>query len=365
MSKLHKICEPTKSVDGDVIFIHGLNGNHLTTWGFNKESSWSSWLSMDRPNLVIWSLEYENSPTEWTGSAMPFVDRAMNVLAELDSKDIGKRPLCFIAHSMGGLLVKQLLRHASSIVKEYKHICQSTRGVLFFSTPHAGSDVANLINYLGFFFRPSVAVNELRKHEPHLRELNLWYRENVSEIGIRSKVFYESKPTFGVTVVNATSADPGLPSVVPIKIDADHFSICCPSGRDDTIYTQTLKFLNERLPKAMEIKSLLPEDEISSLGQRFLATDSSRELKRILYETEAFLSKHPRNPDALMLRDEVSRVLGAKKLPAVDYEKEMTGQELRASVGTIFPVLMLIGLVLGAGGAGYGIYRLVLWLLGQ
>ena len=44
---------------------------------------------------------------------MPLTDRAKNVLLALQLKGIGERPLFFVTHSMGGLLVKQLLHTAN------------------------------------------------------------------------------------------------------------------------------------------------------------------------------------------------------------------------------------------------------------
>lgn len=365
MTKLHAVSESSDHTRGDVVFVHGLGGDPFTTWKENDGASWFDWLAADQPDLNLWSLGYEIQPTAWTGAAMPLADRAVNVLAALDRAGLGVRPICFIAHSMGGLLVKQLLRHASSIAKEYRHICGSTRGVVFLSTPHAGSDVANLVSYLGFFLRTTVAVAELQAHEPRLRELNLWYRNNVADLDIGSKVFYETKATRGIVVVNATSADPGIPGVVPIPVDADHLDVCHPRSPDDVRYVQIVKFLNDRVPVSRGTEPPSPELRISALRQRLLAADSRRELRRLLYETEQLLS-NSHDPDALILRDEIRIALRYAEAPPamagpmpserLEYEYKVA---LRPSVWTV------VARILGALALIYGVYRFVSWLVAR
>jgi hypothetical protein len=40
------------------------------------------------------------------------VDRAVNVLAALYGQGLGEKPICFVTHSMGGLVVKQCFERA-------------------------------------------------------------------------------------------------------------------------------------------------------------------------------------------------------------------------------------------------------------
>lgn len=362
-TKLHSVSNQSPHATGDVVFVHGLGGDPFETWGLRDQSSWSAWLSVDRPDLNVWSLGYEISPTAWSGSAMPLADRATNVLAVLDAASLGQRPTCFITHSMGGLLVKQLLRHASTIAKEYRHICTSTRAVVFFSTPHTGSDLADFVSYLKFFLRTTGAVDELKAHEPRLRELNLWYRNNVAELQIQSKVFYETKPTRGVTVVDATSADPGIVGVVPIPVDADHNAICRPTSREDVTYAQTLKLLKDSLRLGSNTSPLSPEVEVSSLRQRLLVTHSPRDLRRLLYEVDRLISRAPDNDDALLLRDDIRQAVEAAERPRAAHYREfptiLYQRRLR-----LFSWISIIPLVVGLFVVGGLIYKIVSWLFG-
>jgi len=164
---------------GDVIFVHGLGGSARGTWHpqekQNDDNFWPKWLGDDFSNVGIWSLEYEVEPFKWKGSSMPLADRATNILDLLDSYGIGDRPLIFITHSMGGLLVKQMLRSARDFVT-WTAIASQTRGIVFLSTPHSGADLANWIQHIGSILQTTVSVEELEAHHPRLRELNLLYR---------------------------------------------------------------------------------------------------------------------------------------------------------------------------------------------
>jgi len=53
---------------------------------------------------------------------MGILDRSVNLLALLQTREIGKRPLCLIGHSLGGLMAKQMLLQAAAIAPEYQEL---------------------------------------------------------------------------------------------------------------------------------------------------------------------------------------------------------------------------------------------------
>lgn len=231
-----------------MVFVHGLDGDARTTWHPRErpEAFWPAWLGEDVPAVGVWSLGYAVSASAWKGHTMPLADRATNILDLLELDGIGRRPVVFVCHSLGGLLVKQLLRHAGDFGNPaWKAITTQTKAIVFLSTPHSGADLASWIKYIGGLLRTTVSVEELEAHHPRLRELNTWYRGQVASLGIKTVVYCEKRPVAGILVVNETTADPGIAGVVPIPVDEDHVSICKPASKDSQIYRRVKRLVEE------------------------------------------------------------------------------------------------------------------------
>lgn len=235
---------------GDVIFVHGLDGNATETWhptGRVKDF-WPKWIGEDIPHVGVWTVDYEARSLKWSGSALPLSDRATNCLEKLVAAGLGERPLVFVTHSLGGLLVKQMLRHAKEMANpDWIAINEMCRGVVFLATPHSGADMSNYVQYLRLVLAPTVAVEDLEAHHPRLRELNVWYRNNFPGTGIKTKVFFETKKTSKLLIVDPTSSDPGIAGVVPIPVETDHIEICKPTSRASDVYVGCKRFIEKAL----------------------------------------------------------------------------------------------------------------------
>lgn len=215
-----------------------------------------TWLGEELEDVGIWTFGYEAARLRASGSAMPLFDQASNFLDDLENFNIGGRPIIFVTHSMGGLLVKKMLSTAENFArdKRKKAVIESTKGIVFLSTPHLGSDIAQWVKSLTSILS-TVNVEELKAHAPQLRELDEWYRQHVDEFGIATKVYYETKPTSGILVVNPSSANPGIKDVKPIAVEADHDTIAKPQPGDKKVYLGVKNFIQDNLPPR---KSLPP-----------------------------------------------------------------------------------------------------------
>jgi pimeloyl-ACP methyl ester carboxylesterase len=178
---------------------------------------------------------------------MAIQDRATNVLEQILANDqLKATEIALIGHSMGGLIIKQMLRTADSLAFSRSDATafrdQVTR-VAFIATPHAGSGQASLMSTLRILIRPSAASYGLVRNSASLRDLNLWYREWAATKKISHLVLTETISTRIVgMIVKPDSSDPGLPTR-PIPIDADHSSICKPKTKKSDVYIQIKKLL--------------------------------------------------------------------------------------------------------------------------
>jgi len=148
-------------------------------------------------------------------------DRAINLLVALEEHIPAGSQVIFMCHSYGGLLVKQMIRTGFEI-EEFNRIQTATCGVVFFGTPHTGSDVATFISRFALLHRSTRAISELRSDEPSLIDLNNWFRRRFRDLNMKAAVFVEALATHGFMVVSASSSDPALPDTIPIHVDANH-----------------------------------------------------------------------------------------------------------------------------------------------
>jgi hypothetical protein len=175
---------------------------------------------------------------------MPISDRATNALEHLRVDGLARRKIIFVAHSLGGLLVKRLLRMGHDTRSD---CLQSVLGLAFLATPHTGSGVASLARFLPRVFRPSTLVYELAAASSELRDLNDWYRDNARHLGVRTKVLYEKRGFLGRLIVREDSANPGIEGVKPIATDESHTSICKPASTNSFVFKSVREFVRECL----------------------------------------------------------------------------------------------------------------------
>ncbi|WP_292445800.1 alpha/beta fold hydrolase [Mesorhizobium sp.] len=231
--------------------MHGITGHFVETWQSSGKlrEFWPDWLYDDLPEgIAVWSLGYPARGTDWMpGNSLALPDRAASLLPRLLAEpELQQGNIVFVGHSLGGLVIEQILRNAEGVARHDRNAADflnRVRGVAFIGTPHSGSDIASLFIQVGFL-RASAALLGLGRNDPHLRDLNRWFR-GFSHGRLRSVVLQETKKYWGVFVVKLDSSDPGLePASAVIPIDEDHLSIVKPKDRNADTYVHLRKFLS-------------------------------------------------------------------------------------------------------------------------
>jgi hypothetical protein len=225
----------------DVVFIHGIGGDRKGTWRFGSPDSkppgyfWPSYLDSTFPECRVHLVDYNSKLSKLTGGpSMSLADISVGLLDDFANHGIGKRPIIFVVHSMGGILLKKFMRVASNYgSRDYKAICDMVVGILFLATPHSGSNLAALAKKLSLVFRPTETLMGLGFADAELRELQTWFLNQHVVQRFRVKTYAENRPVakIGGLVVDQVSANPGIPGAeFTVLDDEDHISISKPES---------------------------------------------------------------------------------------------------------------------------------------
>ena len=325
MTCLRSISTTYERVEVHVIFVHGLSGHIENTWRSTAPDSselWPLWLEGDVPNIGLWLVGFPAAMTNWGGYAISIPDRAESILARLLAEpDLGRGNIIFVAHSLGGLVVKQILRNAerqTGYDQRVSAFLARVRRVAFLGTPHRGALLASLSKALSPLIRPSAATSDLILGAPQIRDLNLWYRHYSWDNRIGNLILAEGRPMdlFGVSlpnlfgkVVSVDSADAGLLDT-PIVVDEGHASISKPLDRSAEVYVHVRDFIRRPHTSQLQVTRI---DEAIERNTKELETLTSRteeqsaaiaELKHTIIEGTA--SHEPR---ATIMDAEIDRRL--------------------------------------------------------
>ncbi|XP_048661861.1 protein SERAC1 isoform X3 [Marmota marmota marmota] len=217
-----------------------------------------TWLARDCPALRIISVEYDTTLSDWRAGCpaerKTIAFRSNELLSKLRAAGVGDRPMIWISHSMGGLLVKKMLLEASQ-KPEMSPVISNTRGIIFYSVPHHGSHLAEYSVNIRYLLFPSLEVKELSKDSPALKTLQDDFLEFAKDKSFQVLSFVETQPTYigsmiKLHVVPVESADLGIGELIPV--DVNHLNICKPKKKEAFLYQRTLQFIRETLAKDLE-----------------------------------------------------------------------------------------------------------------
>ena len=210
-----------------IVFVHGLHGSR-ESWRASNGAYWPDMVRTD-PRFAYSDVEVAEYPTPASNGRMSSVQLADILRTRLKQDRVWEhREVVFIAHSLGGILVEEmLLRHPTDAAR--------VRFIVSYGTPHEGSPIARIAS----IYDRDPLLNDLSdaSNNAFLTQLENNWRGHDFVNGIHRFCAYESEDTtpengFGrylkthARVVSYFSATYGCDVTTPPQaIDADHITI--------------------------------------------------------------------------------------------------------------------------------------------
>ncbi|UKZ61236.1 uncharacterized protein TrAtP1_002504 [Trichoderma atroviride] len=269
-----------KPVTADVIAITGLDGHAYGSWR-GKGNLGRMWLrhflSRDLPYCRTMTYGYNSKlSTRGTDTIMDYSRGLMEALRKIrDTKELRQRPLFFIAHSFGGIILAHCLVKAVQTNEDddptIATLHKATYGMLLFGIPHKGLLVNDIEKMLaGQDNHPRSALLQQIGGKSDLLENQLAdFKNLVRDRKIVS--FYETGQTRQlrfdsgsqrwertgdfITKLDKDSALLQLPDVMEDKIplNADHSMMVKFSNRSEEGYTSALRKLRQFEEEASKV----------------------------------------------------------------------------------------------------------------
>ncbi|KAH8769342.1 hypothetical protein BGZ57DRAFT_929661 [Hyaloscypha finlandica] len=263
--------DPKSEPEVELIAIHGLGSNPETAWAFQMPTPkppvlWLRDLLPHEDALKRMKIIQVNHQTRWDAnvSDVAFEDHARAVLQVMETvhRDIG-RPIIFVAHSFGGLLLEKALLLAK---QELSPIATDVRGLLFLGVPHGGTEAAfwaSLLSCTAYWRGSSTTLleylalgsEEIKRLENEFRNSYVLQKTNRRQILPRIVDFFELRPekirSFVLgTTVNSQSA--GNRYGEEVMLDTDHRGLNKYGSRKNTNYQKVVEQIKETYEYALQ-----------------------------------------------------------------------------------------------------------------
>lgn len=168
------------------------------------------------------------------------------MLMKLSAAGLGQRPIVFITHSMGGILLKEMLACAQA--SEQSELSKATLATVFYAVPHGGSPLASIFQehtneLTRSLLRPHPALKDMHAGAGRLETLRQAFPNHIRVCSL-GEARATALPFFATEtiVVPAESANPGM-GIFHLLSEADHMDICKPVSNLDPRYRIPLEFI--------------------------------------------------------------------------------------------------------------------------
>ncbi|KAI9757027.1 MAG: hypothetical protein M1835_000685 [Candelina submexicana] len=227
---------------------------------------------------------------------------AQTMLIDVEHEVRNGKPIIFVAHSLGGIIVKDVLRRSkTSLIEKYRSVHGQTRCIVFLGTPHQGAAIAGW----GEIVRNVAAVSLMDSNkrilsslEPDSEILDNIQSEFMSMLhtdGFKVHSFQEALGVSGVKgvhgkVVNDFSSKLGNPAYEVVEsIDANHMCMARFAGPQDSGYRRVSRALQDFVGEFQQQSSYTSFPRLSmddgrpynSMERLFSGAIRAEDLKRV------------------------------------------------------------------------------------
>ena len=248
-----------------IVAVHGLDGHMTETW--TDPGTKILWLEDLLPKSlnVGWTLTFGYPAYATTfyskSSADRLQQRAHTLVADVQAdrslEGFSRRPIIFICHALGGILVKKALSYSSTRTsKHVEHlysIFASTHAILFFGTPHEGTDTRSWLaracsgdwSPQGRYSKESQILSAIETHSETLQAITEQFAHLMKQFHIF--FFWEECRTDlkggSRYIVEESSAAPIIDNTERAGIHANHAQMVRFSSREDSSYRTVVEAL--------------------------------------------------------------------------------------------------------------------------
>jgi pimeloyl-ACP methyl ester carboxylesterase len=210
-----------------VVFVHGVFGDATGSWTGSGDS-FPRLLADDpelKPLLDVFVFDYFSDHLRDSPSMDAIVSQLSETLSNERVFD-DHREVLFLAHSMGGLIVRRFLIENQVLIPKVPL-------VFFYSTPSAGADIANVARLVSR--NPQLSALIPLESNDLLQATETEWRVIPAKSRPTSFCAYETQPVDDVMIVSRSSADL-LCDRASVGLNADHIQIVKPDNRRDLRY---------------------------------------------------------------------------------------------------------------------------------
>ncbi|KAK4679477.1 hypothetical protein QC764_0035160 [Podospora pseudoanserina] len=155
----------TEDIDADVVFVHGIGAHPYNTWRHKiTKTNWlddKTMLPADLPKSRILFFGYQSAwygPNAVRQTVNTAADQLLNALMGRLRENCPERPIIFVAHCFGGLIVQRAFHIAHSHRSNFPGLIDAITGLIFLGTPHSGVDGNSSLSTQGDIYRAIVAA---------------------------------------------------------------------------------------------------------------------------------------------------------------------------------------------------------------